>query len=106
MKVTPQNAIRMVRGDTGMLSVTITDDSTGEEITKYCAKFTVKRNLRDNFFALQKYVIDGSIAFDHWDTQTMEYGDYFYDIQVISNHGQVQTFGPYKFVLLPDVTTR
>lgn len=105
MKVTPQNTIRMIRGDTGMLSVTVTDDATGEEITKYCAKFTVKRNLNDNSFALQKHIIDGEIAFNHWDTQVMDYGDYFYDIQIVSG-GQVQTFGPYKFVLLPDVTTR
>jgi len=100
-----KKAIIMTRGDTGMIAITVTDEDSGEEIKKYRGKFTVKKNLRDNFFVLQKPIIKGEIAFDHQDTQTMDYGDYLYDIEITSEE-QVSTFGPYQFTLLPDVTTR
>ncbi len=100
-----KKAIRMTRGDTGMIAITVTDEESGEEITDYTGKFTVKKNLKDNYFVLQKTVEDGEIAFDHMDTQTMDFGDYWYDIEITSEE-QVQTFGPYPFSLFPDVTTR
>jgi hypothetical protein len=103
--VPDKNIIRLVRGDTGMMSITVTDEATGEEVTDYIGKFTLKRELRDNVFALQKTIIEGEIAFEHDDTQTMDFGNYYYDIQITSG-GQVQTFGPNLFQLLPDVTTR
>ncbi len=102
---TSKKAIIMTRGDTGMIAITVTDEDTGEEITDYNGKFTVKKNLRDNYFVLQKTIEDGEIAFDHMDTQTMDFGDYLYDIEITSEE-QVSTFGPYPFTLLPDITTR
>ena len=106
MVIVPEkNIIRLKRGDTGMMSITVTDEATGEEVKDYIGKFTLKRELRDNTFALQKVIIAGEIAFEHDDTQTMDFGNYYYDIQITSG-GQVQTFGPHLFQLLPDVTTR
>lgn len=106
VKITKGNIFH-TRGDTANFHINIT---TGEEsVTDYTAKFSVKRNLTDTDYLLQKNVENGTIYLSHQDTQALPYGTYYYDIELCINDGtdggRYATIGPYEYRLLPDVTT-
>lgn len=92
------------RGDTATLSIHLTDAS-GNEITDYTAKLSVKKRFNDESYLFQMDIENGSANISHEATQSLPYGDYVYDIEVHTTDGEVSTIGPNEYHLLPDVTT-
>lgn len=95
------------RGDTAEFDLTVKLDNV--EITNYEAVFSIKKTLKDTEYFLQKDVVNGHVRLEHSDTQDLEYGEYYYDIQIKiddgSTEGLYSTVGPYKYYLEADVTT-
>ena len=82
LKVDEQNGITLTRGDSATLEVVIKD---GEETYDYSGdvvKFGVKRSPFDAECVLEKTVEDGKIVLEPEDTETLEFGDYVYDVQL------------------------
>lgn len=96
------NNIYHIRGDTGTLM--FEPIWCGEEAPDaYTATLSVKRNLDDEAYVLQKHSDNGVFEFVPADTKDLDPGIYVYDIEVQAAD-QVSTIGPYKYVLLADVT--
>ncbi len=102
-KVTNGN-IYHTRGDTATLTIALQDEQ-GEEITDYTAVLSVKKRLKDVEYLFQAPVENGTVHISHDMTQGLPYGDYFYDIEVHTSLGDVETIGPAEYHLLADVTT-
>lgn len=91
-----------IRGDTGTL-VFQPSFETGKAVSDYTAILSIKKNISDSDYILQKTCKDGQFNFAAEDTEALEAGDYIYDIEVHVGK-TVQTIGPYKYHLLADVT--
>lgn len=103
-----KNNIKMVRGDTGEVELSLTlddEEKTIVEPSAYEAVFTLKKNVDDVAFIMQKQFVDGKITFSHEDTNILPYGVYTYDVQVkVLEDSSVHTIGQHSFVILADVT--
>lgn len=89
--------ISMVRGDTNPpLQINFS-----REIDS--AIFSVKKNINDTEYILQKQIVDGLLKFEHEDTNTLDAGDYVFDIQVVYD-GEIETPLIGTFKLIADVT--
>ena len=98
--------IRHVRGDTAIINISLSKDDAEYTLQSGDkAVFSIKKNLDDTTYVLQKELTELKIVLEHGDTQNLEYGDYWCDIQVTFSDGQVYTIGPFQYKLLPDVTT-
>ena len=102
-----ENTIAITRGDTGYIHLDLTKDSEpypyeeGDTVT-----FSVKKNYEDEDYAVQKIVPAGTaIILNPIDTKKLEYGDYFYDIQLNTTLGEIFTVvGPAKFKVTKEIT--
>ena len=98
--------IRMTRGDSETLTVTLEDDSFVEGDTVY---MTVRPDVEEAI-SFQKVVtvfLDGAAVFgiEHDDTEGLDFGEYVYDVQLIRADGTVKTLvKPSKFILEEEVT--
>lgn len=101
-----KNNVKMVRGDTGRIELSLTlDDGTVVEPDAYSAVFSLKKNIDDVAVIIKKAFVDGEISFDHNDTNNLPYGTYVYDVQVeLIEDNSVHTIGYHSFVVLADVT--
>ena len=101
-----KNNVKMVRGDTGEIELSLTlDDGTAVEPDAYSAVFSLKKNIDDIATIMQKTFADGKISFSHTDTNNLPYGTYVYDVQVeLIEDNSVHTIGYHSFVVLADVT--
>ena len=107
------NNIFIVRGDTGLLKVSISDRSNkpilfGEGDTLF---LTVKTSPKTRNISFQKVIeIEEetdlvSIDIDPDDTKRLSFGDYVYDIQLTRANGDVHTIiMPSKFTIGDEVT--
>lgn len=96
--------IRITRGDTGVLVLSVTVD--GAELSKsdYTGTFSVKRDIDDDDYVISKEIDNqGQLVLESADTAFLEPGTYVYDIQIVSG-AQVATVGPAKFRVEGDVT--
>jgi hypothetical protein len=96
----------MVRGDTGTVELALTDEN-GNVIapTAYTAIFSLKKNIDDVAYIMQKQFVNGKVEFTHADTNNLPYGQYVYDVQLeILQDGSIHTIGANTFSILPDVT--
>lgn len=91
-----------IRGDTGVLLFQPTDE-TGKAVTDFTATLSVKKDINVDEYLLQKTCVDGKFDFRPEDTDGLAAGTYVYDIEVHTGD-DVQTIGPYKYYLMPDVT--
>ena len=95
------------RGDTADFNLTIKINN--EPVSDYEAVFSVKRNLKDTDYLFQSNVVNGHVHISHEQTQSLPFGDYYYDIQVRINNGTEEgryvTIGAYQYHLTADVTT-
>lgn len=107
LKLRGKNIVH-TRGDTAVLRLNL--DVNGEPFALRdgdTATFSVKKNLKDTDYVLQKTAEDGVFVFRHEDTQDLAFGNYWYDIQVKTQEGQVVTVvGPAQYQLVADVTGR
>ena len=101
-----KNNVKMVRGDTGKVELTLTlEDGTAIDLAAYTAVLSLKKNIDDVATILKKTFIDGKVSFSHEDTNNLPYGTYVYDVQVeLLEDGSIHTIGYHSFVVLADVT--
>ena len=83
------NNIYLTRGDTGVIKLDVKDaqgsayDFSGDEV-----KFSVKKNLSDRSPVIEKtFDSNGQITFAVEDTANLEFGNYFYDVQLTHTDG-------------------
>ncbi len=98
-----KNNIYLTRGDTGIVDFAPCFCDSGEPGDSYRAILSVKKNINDKDYVLQKETTDNLFIFEHADTKDIAPGKYIYDIEVHAED-QVDTMGPFKFVILADVT--
>lgn len=101
------NQITLTRGDSAILEVSITDE-TG---TPYVLGpddvilFTLKRATSTRDVLFQKRLIDGAIRLSPQDTSRLEYGQYYYDVELTKADGFVATvIPPSLFTVAEEVT--
>lgn len=86
-----QNIFSMVRGDTQSFELEITENN--ESVTVDSIYFTVKNDTHTEEVLFQKKLNDGitltndvyNITIDPSDTDSLDYGRYAYDIEIIKN---------------------
>ena len=86
-----QNIFSMVRGDTQSFELEITENN--ESVTVDSIYFTVKNDTHTDEVLFQKKLNDGitltndvyNITIDSPDTDSLDYGRYAYDIEIIKN---------------------
>ena len=99
--------IYLTRGDTGYLDLYIRNPETRqayELVEGDTLVFTMRRSKRHPI-VLQKELEGNFLKIDPEDTETLEFGDYVYDIELTFANGDVDTVIPTsKFRLLDEVT--
>lgn len=108
------NRIILTRGDSLSLDINISDaeGSPFELAPEDKVTFTVKKYLSDDSYVIQKQ--GTHITLDPYDTQRLDYGKYYYDVQVNLHTGErytiispIYTLGQYQpnFILAIEVNT-
>ena len=101
------NNIRMIRGDSGVFNISITDiNGRNVELTDGdVLTFTLRRTPRSPTIVLQKTITDGTLTINPSDTQDMSFGSYVYDVELKRADGYTDTIiPPHEFLLLEEVT--
>lgn len=101
------NNIRMIRGDSGVFNISITDiNGRNVELTDSdVLTFTLRRTPRSPTIVLQKTITDGTLTINPSDTQDMPFGSYVYDVELKRADGYTDTIiPPHEFLLLEEVT--
>ena len=101
------NNISMVRGDSGVFTITITDtNGTPVELTEGdVLTFTLRRTARNPTIIMQKIIAGGELNIKPSDTEGLAFGAYVYDIELKRADGYVDTIiPPHEFLLMEEVT--
>lgn len=101
------NNISITRGDSAIFALTIKKaDGEPYEITEGdTVIFTVKMSTFDTKIITQKTVVDGVVRLHPEDTKDLEYGTYYYDVELTQSDGFVSTvISPHKFIVEQEVT--
>lgn len=97
--------IEIIRGDSNpdlpLKIVARTSPNVDITITK--ATFSLKRCIADTEYVMQKDVTNGYLSFTHEETNSLELGHYYYDIQIEFNNGNVASKVG-NFVVKYDIT--
>jgi hypothetical protein len=89
--------IYLTRGDTANIAVSIIDPNTKEEYELQAGdliKFSMKENIADTTFVLQKTFTNKAIKILPADTDSLDFGEYLYDIELTFANGDVNTIIP------------
>lgn len=95
------------RGDTASLVLGITLDGTPyTPVDGDIIRFSVREAPNSEDYLIgPKQAVNNTITFTNEDTAELDYGDYWYDIECnFVSTGKRQTYGPYRYHLLPDIT--
>lgn len=109
LHVLDDGTIQLTRGDTAYLSMSISNDATGQpyEVRPHdILTLTVKKTVKDSEVRIQK-MITGTNVFHilPTDTHTLDFGKYVYDVQITTEASDVYTvIGPCTFEVLKEVT--
>lgn len=101
------NTIHLTRGDSAVLLLKIRkDDDTEYELQAGdSVLFTVKNSVYDTAVIMQKKLTGGAIKLTPDDTKNLQYGTYYYDVELTQSDGFVATvIGPQKLIIEPEVT--
>lgn len=101
------NNISMIRGDSGVFTITITDTNGNPvELTESdVLTFTLRRAARNPAIVLQKTIAGGELDINPADTEGLTFGAYVYDIELKRADGYVDTvIPPHEFLLMEEVT--
>lgn len=100
--------IELTRGDTARFSITIDNDITH---TPYIIQendrvtFSIKKKIKDQKPIFSKSFIGSNIIhIEPADTKDLEFGKYVYDVEIITEFGDVYTPIQAPFKLLGEVT--
>ncbi len=102
MKIGPNNKLYVRRGDSHELKIRWLDSATGEVIPLHTgdkAYFTVKENMYATDHVLQKVITSFDngiihIILDPVDTESLNFFEYVYDVQVTQINGYTKTIIP------------
>lgn len=101
------NNISITRGDSAIFALSI-KKADGEPYTVSegdTVIFTVKKSTFDKDIITQKTVVNGVITINPDDTKSLEYGTYYYDVELTRADGFVSTvISPHKFIVEQEVT--
>lgn len=101
--------IRLTRGDTARLNVSIINDinsSPYEVSSTDVLQLTVRKKVKDADYCFQKTIV-GSTLFhiEPEDTAELSFGNYVYDVQLTLENGDVYTvIEPTRFEVMTEVT--
>lgn len=101
------NTIHLTRGDSAVLLLKIQKDDESEYELQAgdSVLFTVKNSVYDTAVIMQKKLIDGAIKLNPSDTKNLQYGTYYYDVELTQSDGFVATvISPQKLIIEPEVT--
>lgn len=106
LKISNENTISLTRGDTARIALAVKRaDGTDYDYSADTVLFTVKKNVYETDFLIQKTVTDGIVYIAPSDTETLSYGEYAYDVQLTTQSGDICTIiTPAKFIVEPEVT--
>ena len=101
------NKITLTRGDSAEIAVSLTDNldipyemQEGDTLT-----LSVKRQIGDEEYLLQKTIDTDTFKLEPDDTNSLLFGRYIYDIELTTNSGKVHTVIPLStFVIAEEVT--
>lgn len=99
--------IELTRGDSATIKVEITKQDNSLYKRKGVDKlvFTLKKSYNSNQTLLRKEIEGLTFLINPEDTQSLAYGEYWYDIQLTTTNGNVYTVvGPARFILREEVT--
>lgn len=95
--------IQLTRGDTGTLDFDFNIEIDGETVNEYTATFHLRKNALLTYPLLASVPLEaGKLFIGHDITKDLKAGEYLYDIEITSGEN-VMTYGPYPFVIEPDV---
>ena len=101
------NNIAMIRGDSGIFKIDVTDIA-GNAVAlddDDVLTFTLRRATHSPTIVLQKTITDDMLTIHPADTQDMPFGSYVYDVELKRADGYVDTvIPPHEFLLLEEVT--
>lgn len=101
------NTIHLTRGDSAVLLLKIRkDDGTDYELQAGdSVLFTMKKSVYDTAVIIQKKLTDGAIKLNPDDTKNLQYGTYYYDVELTQSDDFVATvISPQKLIIEPEVT--
>ena len=106
--VTSSGEVSLTRGDTARLTVSVTNDIGEPYIIQPEDTLTlsVKKSTKDTEYLFQK-TIKGYDTFhiEPEDTKPLDFGKYKYDVEIITENGEVYTvIPPTVFKILEEVT--
>lgn len=99
--------IHLTRGDSGYLDITILLADHAHYVREKGDKlvFTVKDDYKSDVIELQKELPKLELYLEPKDTQNLEYGDHWYDIELTTADDAVYTvIGPARFIVREEVT--
>lgn len=107
--VNQDGTIRLTRGDTARLEITITNSLTNEEYPldpEDSLIFTIKKSVNDATALVKKELVGENIFhLKPEDTATFSYRSYVYDVQLTRANGDVYTIiVPTTFEIMKEVT--
>lgn len=95
--------IELTRGDTGTLNFNFDVEIDGEKVKDYNAVFHLRKNSMLTYPLLAAVPLQsGELFVSHELTKDLKAGEYIYDIEITAGKN-VMTYGPYAFVINPDV---
>lgn len=101
------NNISITRGDSAIFALSIkkADGEPYKIAEGDTVIFTVKMSTFDTKIITQKTVVDGVVRLHPEDTKDLEYGTYYYDVELTQADGFVSTvISPHKFIVEQEVT--
>lgn len=102
--VDSENNITLTRGDTAILTLTVTKNGADYDYSDDLTQFTVKRNTITEEIIIQKTFTGSSIIIDPDDTKDLYYQDLVYDVQLITPNNEVFTvITPKQFIISNEV---
>lgn len=95
--------IQLTRGDTGRIDFDFEVEIDGNIVKDYTAIFHLRKDQRLTYPLLaSEPLINGRLFISHDMTKDLKVGNYLYDIEITAGEN-VMTYGPYPFVIEPDV---
>ena len=102
--VDSDNNIKLTRGDTAILTLSVTRNGSEYDFSSDLVQFTVKRNTVTEDIVIQKTFSGTSITINPSDTKNLQYTDLKYDVQIINSSNEVYTvITPHDFILTEEV---
>lgn len=100
------NNIYITRGDSGIFPLTLKDKdgNTYTPAADDMITFTVKSSTDVSAHLVQKQITDGVLYINPVDTESLDYGNYTYDVQIQMANGYTDTvIGPKLFIVREEV---